>query len=739
MKVIYYILYFLINLVFFVSTTVRYAFKTIIALLQFMGTSVYKLLLALNKLFSALFKPFSTILTNKSKQNYAKRAGKQSFSPLPKKRRRRAFLDVIFKVKYFIIGFVTSFVIFVSYQSYILVKSLPSPTNIGKVNYALSTHLYDRHGAPLYEIYRDEKRTPVRLNDVPPHIYQASVAIEDKDFFRHRGVSFIGGVGRAIKEAVMSRDLQSIQGGSTITQQLVKTSLLSSERTLVRKFKEMLLALWTERLYSKRQILEMYLNQVPYGGSAYGIEEAAQTFYGKHARELTIDEAALLAGLPQQPSVYSPFINPQLAKARRDDVLLRMYEQGYISAEDFSAAQGKPVSVIAPEINIEAPHFVFYAKGELEKKYGIREVEEGGLNVYTTLDNEIQKKAEEILVEEIEKIKYLNVTNGAILVTKPQTGEILAMVGSKNYYEQPYGAYNVTTAKRQPGSSIKPLVYVMALEKGMTSMTLIDDVPTTFQAAGSEAYRPVNYDGKFHGRVTVRQALANSYNIPAVKTLQSLGVEDFMAFARTLGISTWEESRQYGLSLSLGGGEVTMVDLSGAYGVLANKGLRAGTTPFLKITKTDGSILYERGDTPRRVVSEEATYILSDIMSDNVARTPAFGVRSALEIPGYKVAVKTGTTDSKKDNWTVGYTPEYLVAVWVGNNDNTPMNQALTSGITGAAPIWNKMMTYLLTNHSIKEEWFEKPDNVVEVSCGGRREVFVRGTEGVFCNTRRRN
>lgn len=742
MKLIYYILYCIINVAIFIADTFKYISKKTITAIQIFIKGVKRLSSLLSWLIRALYRPIRYILHKKSKQNDAKKNAKQQFSPIPKKRKRRTLFGMLFKVKYFIIGFTTSLIIFVSYQSYVLVKSLPSPTNIGKVNYALSTHLYDRNGVPLYEIYRDEKRTPVRLNDVPPYVYQAAIAIEDKDFFKHKGVSFIGGVGRAIKEALVNRDLQSIQGGSTITQQLVKSSLLSSERTLIRKFKEMLLAIWTERLYTKRQILEMYLNQVPYGGSAYGIEEAAQTFYAKHARELTIEEAALLAGLPQQPSNYSPFVNPKLAKSRRNDVLLRMYEQGYIDAQDYSKAQTKEVTVTSPETNLEAPHFVFFTKGELEREYGLREVEEGGLNVYTTLDSEIQQKTEEILADEIAKIQYLNVTNGAVLVTRPSTGEIVAMVGSKDYYEQPYGAYNVTTARRQPGSSIKPLLYVMALEKGMTTMTQIDDTPTTFQAAGGEVYRPVNYDGRFHGRVTLRSALANSYNIPAVKTLQSLGLEDFMAFARTLGISTWNESENYGLSLSLGGGEVTMVDLAAAYGILANKGMKAPVTPFLKITRTDGKVLYEQRFAPRRVVTEEAAYIISDILSDNVARTQAFGRGSALEIPGYKVAVKTGTTDSKKDNWTVGYTPEYLVAVWVGNNDNTPMNQALTSGVTGAAPIWNKVMTYLLNTHSTKGEWYEKPENVVEIPCGGnRREVFVRGTEGVFCGNapRRRN
>lgn len=737
MKVIYYILYFAINVCIYVGDVCKYTVHKTSSGLQFVFGRIAALITRASHLHRKISQAKTTFLRNKNKQKTVKKQQKKQFSPLPKRRKRRVILGVIFKVKYFIIGFITSFVVFVSYQSYMLVKSLPSPTNIGKVNFALSTHIYDRTGKQLYEIYRDENRTPARLNDMPPYVYQAAIAIEDKDFFSHKGVSFVGGIGRAVKEAVINRDLRGIQGGSTITQQLVKSSLLSPERTILRKFKEMLLAVWTERIYTKRQVLEMYLNQVPYGGSAYGIEEAAQTFYGKHARELSVEEAALLAGLPQAPSVYSPFVNPGYAKARRNDVLLKMYEQGYIDVQAYTRAQDKDVKVSSPSTNIDAPHFVFFTKGELEKEYGIREVEEGGLNVYTTLDSTIQDMAEQVLAEEIAKIQYLNVTNGAILVTKPSTGEILAMVGSKNYYESPYGAFNVTTARRQPGSSIKPLLYAMAIEQGMTTLTAIDDSPTVFQAAGGEAYRPVNYDGKFHGRVTLRTALANSYNIPAVKTLQSMGVAEFITFARTLGITTWSESSNYGLSLSLGGGEVTMLDMSAAFGTFANRGYKIPVSPYLKITRTDGRVIYEKTTTPRKVLSEESAYIVSDIMSDNIARAPAFGTRSALEIPGYKVAVKTGTTDSKKDNWTIGYTPDYLVVVWVGNNDNTPMNQALTSGVTGAAPIWNRMMNYLLTTYSTRETWYKKPENIVEIACGGnRREVFVRGTERPFCGSR---
>jgi 1A family penicillin-binding protein len=631
------------------------------------------------------------------------------------------------KVKYFLFGcFVT--LIFVSIlQSYFFIKELPSPYNIGKVNYPLSTHIYDRNNTLLYEIYREQNRTPVNLKELPSYVAQATVSIEDKDFYNHQGVAVFSGVVRALKEMAVNKNLQ---GGSTITQQLVKTALLTPERTITRKIKEVILALWAEKIYSKDQILEMYLNQVPYGGSSYGIEEASKTYFGKKAKDLSLDEAALLAGLPQAPSVYSPYINPEAAIVRRNEVLSSMYNLGYISAETKEESEKIGINVMPPKTNIRAPHFVFYTKNQLESYYGIKTVEEGGLNVKTTLDNRIQEESEKILKEELEKISYLNVTNGAILVTRPATGEILAMVGSVDYFNQPYGAFNVTTALRQPGSSVKPIMYSLALQNGFTAASILDDSPVVFNIAGSESYRPVNYDNKFHGKVPLRYALANSYNIPAVKTLNTIGVSKFIDYATKMGISSWTDKSRYGLSLTLGGGEVTMVDMAEAFGVFANQGYKMPINYFQKIEDNGGNTLREMTPFKIKEVDPAVAYIISDILSDNFARTFAFGPGSSLEIPGYKVAVKTGTTNDKKDNWTIGYTPEFLVVVWVGNNDNTPMNPYLTSGITGASPIWNRVMTYLLKNYATGNKWFEKPDNVVEKNCYyGRKEYFVKGTE----------
>jgi len=611
-------------------------------------------------------------------------------------------------------------------QAYIFVKELPSPREIGKSNYSLSTHLFDRKGKLLYEIYREQNRTPVKLDQLPVFITQATIAIEDKDFYLHKGVAVSGGILRAAKEIIFNN---SLQGGSTITQQLVKTALLSPERTIKRKIKEIILALWAEKIYSKNRILEMYLNQVPYGGAAHGIEEAAKVYFGVHARDLTLEQAALLAGLPQAPSLYSPYVNPALAQKRRNEVLRSMQSQGFISQTVSNKLQSTKLEVVPPRTNIKAPHFVFYVKSQLEEKYGIRQVEEGGLNVITTLDLDIQEEAEKILKEELEKVKELNVSNGAILVTRPSTGEILAMVGSVDYFASPSGAFNVTTALRQPGSSIKPIMYSLALEKEYTAASIINDTAIIFNIPGSTPYRPVNYDGKTHGNVPLRYALANSFNISAVRVLNTIGVNNFINHAKKMGISTWTDSNRFGLSLTLGGGEVTMIDMAKAFGVFANEGNRVNLTSFNRIVTSSDNLFYQYSPMSVKVIDAGNAFIINDILSDNFARRWAFGSNSALEINGFKVAVKTGTTDEKKDNWTIGYTPDYIVAVWVGNNNNQPMNPYLASGITGAAPIWNRMMSFLLKNYGIKSQFIE-PENIVEKICYfGKMEYFVKGTE----------
>ena len=615
--------------------------------------------------------------------------------------------------------------IYVFYNFYI---NLPKPQDIGKVNFALTSHVYDRNGKLLFDFYKDQRRTPIKLNELPPYVPNATIAIEDKDFYTHKGVSLVSGIARAFRDTYLRN--RGVQGGSTITQQLVKTALLTPERTLIRKFKEIIIALETERLYSKDKILEMYLNQVPYGGSVYGIEEASRKFFNKSAKDITLSEAALLAGLPQAPSIYSPFTNIASATSRRNQVLQEMLIQNLITIDEYEQAEQELVRIATDTIPINAPHFVFYVRKYLEKYLDTNDLYQGGYMIRTTLDLDIQKKAEEILEEEIGKVSYLNVSNGAILVTNPSTGEILAMVGSVDYFDGTSGEFNVTTALRQPGSSIKPIVYAYALQNGYTAATSIDDTPTVFQTGGSESYRPVNYDGRFHGRVTVRNALGNSYNIPAVKVMNRIGVPEFMDFAKEVGIDTWEDPSNYGLSLALGGGEVTMTNMAQAYGVLAYEGKRIELSPILTLAGKGGVFKGLDTEDAEQIVDPSYAYIISDILADNQARANAFGYNSLLEIKGYRVAVKTGTTDEKRDNWTIGYTPDYLVVVWVGNNDHTPMNPYLTSGVTGAAPIWNRMMQYLLDEKGLKQKkWYDQPTNIVRKPCMGRNELFVAGTE----------
>jgi len=665
-------------------------------------------------------------------------------------------------------SFVIKLVIFIGigYFVFSIFYKLPNPASLKEYKVVpLSTHILDRNGKLLYEIYREQSRTAIKLDQLPKYVAQATIAIEDKDFYKHGGVSLFGGMLRAIKDTVLR---QKLQGGSTITQQLIKSALLTPERTIRRKIREIILALWTERIFSKNEILEMYLNQVPYGGAAYGVEEAAKIYFSKHAKELTLSEAALLAGLPQAPSIYSPFYNPDLAKERRNSVLKTMYTAKYIDKNTYEKETQKVLKINPPKTSINAPHFVFYVKYQLEQVYSLQQIEEEGLKVTTTLNLEVQKQAENILKNELEKIKELDVTNGAILVTRPPTGEILSMIGSVDYFATASGAFNVATALRQPGSSIKPLNYAVGLDRKLvTPATVFLDVPTCFLAAGQpKTYCPVNYDGQFHGPTQLRFTLGNSYNIPAVKMLAYNGVENFIASASAFTISTFKDPKKYGLSLTLGGGEVKMTEMAQAFSAFANRGIAKKLVSILKIEDKNGKVLYRLKDpnlikdvkkslpspnffaiTGSKAISQETAFLISHILLDNNARSAAFGDHSYLIIPNKAVSVKTGTTDDKKDNWTIGFTPNFLTAVWVGNNDNTPMNPYLTSGVTGAAPIWNQVMSYVLKNQS--DLWPVRPADVVgkqvcwdngtlaekkedgSESCQSRFEYFIKGTEHI--------
>lgn len=616
-------------------------------------------------------------------------------------------------------------------------KDLPSPRLLETRELAQTTKIYDRGGKLLFNIYTDQNRTVVPLGEIPDHLKKATIAIEDKDFYRHKGFD-VYGIARAARKTLGG----NLQGGSTITQQLVKSAFLTPERTIDRKVKELYLAFRVEMAFPKDRILEMYLNQVPFGGTAWGVGAAAEQYFGKSVRDLTLAESALLAGLPAAPSFYSPFgQDPQRAKERQKQVLRRMVEEHFISQEDADRAIAEDLKFRQAAVDIKAPHFVMYVREYLSEKYGETVAAQGGLKVTTTLDLDIQDAAQKIVRGEVAKLKELNATNGASIVTKPKTGEILAMVGSRDFFDPDIdGNVNVTIALRQPGSSIKPINYATALERKLiTPATIIMDVPITF-AGGPVPYRPVNYDGRFHGPVAVRNALGNSYNIPAVKVLAINTVGEMIRQAREMGITTFVDESRYGLSLTLGGGEVRMSEMATAFGVFANEGEKVELTPILKIEDSKGRIIEEFKQKPgKKVLSPQTSFLISSILSDNGARSAAFGGSSLLNIRGKTVAVKTGTTDDKRDNWTVGYTRSYLAVTWVGNNDNTPMNPRLASGITGAAPIWNKIMTELLKDKI--NEAFKVPSGIkgTEIcgvtggpkndGCANRFEYFIAGTE----------
>lgn len=615
----------------------------------------------------------------------------------------------------------------------------------------VSTKIYDRYENLIYEIYADKRRTPIPLDTIPDYVVQATIAIEDKDFYKHPGFS-IAGMARALYKNAFR---QTLEGGSTLTQQLVKNNLLTPERTMRRKLREFALALAVEARYSKDEILEMYLNEIPYGGTAYGIEAASALYFGKAAKDLNLAEAALLAGLPAAPSRFSPFgSRPELAKGRQEAVLSRMVEDGYISAEEAQSAKEYELSFATPE-SLKAPHFVLWVKEQLAERYGEAVVEQGGLRVITTLDLELQSLAQDIVKEEVDKLSSQGVGNGAALVARPETGEILAMVGSKDYFaEDEDGKVNIIFATRQPGSSIKPLNYALAIQdKKITASTSMADVPTCFIVVGQSPYCPKNYDGQFRGASQIRFALGNSYNIPAVRVLALNGVEEFIKFATDMGITTFNDPSRYGLSLTLGGGEVRPFDMAVAFSTLANQGVRKPLSAFIKVTDWQGKVLFEKDEIVEgtRVLEPEAAFITSHILHDNNARAAAFGTGSFLVIPGHpEVSVKTGTTNDLRDNWTIGYSPLIVTLSWVGNNDNTPMRGAV-SGVSGASPIWNKIMREALqraTNGNYSPEdatrgWPPQPAGVVgalvcantgslptadTADCPTRFEYFVEGT-----------
>lgn len=638
------------------------------------------------------------------------------------KSRKKGFLNNINNaklLKYIAIGSFVSLVLLVltGISAFAwFAKDLPQPDKIVRRE-GFATKIFDRNGNLLYEVYADEKRIPATLEAIPLTVRQATIAIEDKDFYKHEGFDFKGYL-RIVYNALFK---QRIIGGSTLTQQIVKNVLLSQERTLTRKMKELVLAIQIERLYSKDEILQIYLNEAPYGGTAWGIATAAETYFGKSVKDLNLVESAILAGLPQSPSYYSPYgNNPDAFKFRTTDVLRRMREDGYITKdqEKQALADMEQITFRDPGVGINAPHFVMYVKGELEKKYGEQLVAQGGLQVTTSLDLELHQKIQSIVKEEIDQVaESAHITNGAVMVMDPQTGEVLSMVGSKDYFAQDYdGKVNVVLSQRQPGSSIKPVTYAAALSKGIfTPETMIMDVKTEFPGVdAAHPYVPKNYNGKFNGPVSLRTALASSLNIPAVKLLAMVGVDNMMQLAYDMGIESFDPTNEnvnrVGLSVTLGGGELRLLDLASAYSTFANEGHKVEPISILKVVNRDAKVLEEvKPVKGKQVLSAQVAYLISHMLSDNSARSLTFGSNSLLNIAGRTVAVKTGTTDDQRDNWAIGWTPQVIVGVWVGNNDNSKM-KSVASGVSGASPIWRRSILEVLNKKPAVE--FPMPTNM---------------------------
>lgn len=593
-------------------------------------------------------------------------------------------------------------------------KDIPDPDKIVDRSVAQSTKIYDRSGEHLlYEIHGEEKRTVINLDQISKHLINATIAVEDQNFYKHYGVDFKSII-RAVLKDVSSGEKK--QGASTITQQLIKNSILTSEKTFQRKIKEVILAIETEQKFSKNEILEMYLNQIPYGSNAYGAEAAAQTFFGKSAEDLDISKSALLAALPQATTYYSPYgTNLEALETRYKYVIDQMLKEGYINQEEAkNAKETKILSRVKPfRENIAAPHFVMYVKQQLVDEFGEEKVEKGGLKVYTTLDYDMQLIAEDAVKKAAEEnLKKYNAKDAALIAINPKNGQILSMVGSKDYFNiEDQGNVNAAISdKLQPGSSFKPFVYATVFKKGYTPNAILFDVQTNFGKDGSgRDYIPNNYNLKFSGPVTMRQALARSLNIPAVKTLYLAGIEDSVQTAHDLGITTLNKPKEYGLSLVLGTGEVKLLDMVSAYGVFANDGKRNSAETVLKIEDSKGEILKEFKENYKTVIDEQIARNINSILSDNNARSAIFGSSSKLYLKDRPVAAKSGTTSSFKDAWTIGYTPSLAAGVWTGNNNGTEMKRGADGSVI-AAPIWNDFMSRALALDPVEN--FVEPEPI---------------------------
>lgn len=617
----------------------------------------------------------------------------------------------------FVVGVIFFLVLFIYIE-----LTLPAPESIAVRKVTESTKIYDKTGEILlYDIHGEERRTIIPWDQISESAKKATLASEDADFYNHKGLD-ITGILRALLKDI--RDLDFSQGGSTITQQLVKKTLLGDEKTLTRKIKEALLSIEVEKRFTKDEILWMYLNQIPYGSNAYGIEAASKTFFGKTALELTINESAILASVIKAPTYYSPYGNHVDELSTRKNALLeRMVALNLIPTDEYEEAVNEEIRFRDRITDIQAPHFVIMVTEYLENKYGRDATESGGLKVITTLDAELQIAAEETISKyaETNKERY-KASNAALVAIDPKTGEVISLVGSVDYFDiENEGNFNVATAKRQPGSSFKPFAYAVAFQKGYPDFTVLFDVKTEFSLNcspdaeqekdeyGLDCYHPRNYDGRFRGPVTIRQALAQSLNVPSVKILYLAGVSDTIDLAEKMGITTLQNRDRFGLSLVLGGAEVKPVDLVSAYGVFANDGVRNPWYFIKRIESANGTVLESSTQDPKRVLDPQIARLVSDVLSDNVARAPVFGYSSSLYFPGKSVAAKTGTTQENRDAWVIGYSPGVAVGVWVGNNRQESMTEE-GAGISAAGPMWHEFMAKSLGKFPNEE--FVQPDLV---------------------------
>lgn len=622
--------------------------------------------------------------------------------------------------------------------------SIPDLSSFNVRKVSESTKIYDRTGKVLlYDINQGIKRTIVPDGEISRNIKNATVAIEDSEFYQHHGIKLSSFL-RAIKANILARNYS--QGGSTITQQVVKNSLLTTEKTISRKLKEWFLALKLERILSKTEILDIYLNDAPYGGNIYGVEEASQTYFAKKAVDLSLAESAYLASLPNAPTYYSPYGNNRnKLEERKNLVLLRMLQNNFISKDEYKDALAEKVVWQAQEsLGIKAPHFVMWIRQYLEDKYGVDVVNSSGLKVTTTLDYDLEQKAETLAKQyALDNKKNFNAENVSIVAIDAKTGQILVMVGSRDYFDKEIdGNFNVALAHRQPGSSFKPVVYAEAFNKGFTPDTAVFDLQTEFDTEcnpdgtpiikGKEdkCYMPENFDGVYLGPISMRNALAQSRNIPAIKVLYLAGLKDSLRLAKVMGISSLTDESRYGLTLVLGGGEVSLLEMTSMYSVFAANGVRNPYQGILKIEDRDGNVLESFEPHPSEVLPEQTALLINDILSDNAARTPEFGEHSALYIESRPVAAKTGTTNDYRDAWILGYTPQVVVGAWAGNNDNSPMVKKIAGFII--APLWNKFMQEVLKQYPVEN--FKKPTPIDKASLKPALAGFWQGGEAFFVN-----